>query len=226
MASAQTVALKSANTSAGQMGVWLDLLGYGTSGNSAQPNSSSTTAGDYPSGDIASTNNDWGVYNYSDPGIIYGSTTVTDIPWRTLTKDEWEYLIGRSGKVGLATITIDAATYKGLVLLPDYNEMGGTWTMPDGASFNASVSSYSANTFNGDAWTVLENSGAVFLPVTNFRTETTVDGTDQGWYWTSTGGAGNPGNKSWALKIVSGSVSVVATTRPTGCAVRLVATAF
>lgn len=226
-ASAQTTALMDANTLAGQEGEWLDLLGYGTSGYtaSAQPNSSSTSAGDYPSGDIAETDNEWGYHNYSDPGIKYGTETVTDIPWRTLTKAEWEYLINRSGKVGLATITIDAATYKGMVLLPDYNEMGGTWTMPEGASFNASVSSYSANTFNGDEWTVLENSGAVFLPVTNFRTGTSLDGTDQGWYWTSTGGAGNPGNKSWALKIVSGSVSVVATTRPTGCAVRLVASA-
>ncbi len=226
LASAQMVALKSANTSAGQMGVWLDLLGYGTSGNSAQPNDSITDQDHYPSGNIAETNNDWGVKNYNDPGIIYGSTTVTDIPWRTLTKAEWEYLIGRSGKKGLATITIDAATYKGLVLLPDYNEMGGTWTMPDGASFNADVSSYSANTFTGDEWTVLENSGAVFLPVTNYRNKVSITGPDEGWYWTSTGGAGPGGKLAYALKISEGSVTVTAKNRPHGCAVRLVATAF
>lgn len=229
LASSQTTSLKSANTLAGENGVWLDLFGYGTSGDlaSAQPNSNSTTAGDYPSGNISGSNYDWGVKNYSSPGIIYGSTTVTDIQWRTLTKDEWEYLIdSRPGKVGLATVTIDAISYKGLVLLPDYNEMAGSWSMPDGASFNASVSSYSANTFSSSEWSVLENAGAVFLPVTNNRTGNTVNGTDEGHYWTSTGGAGNPGNKSWALKITAGSVSVVATTRPTGCAVRLVATAF
>lgn len=223
-ASAQTTALKSANTEAGQNAKWLDLLGYGTSGNtpSAQPNSSSTSVSDYPMGDIAETDNEWGYHNYYDPGIIYGSTTVTDIPWRTLTKAEWEYLINRSGKVGLATITIDAATHKGLVLLPDYNEMAGTWTMPEGASFNASVSGYSANTFNGDEWTVLENAGAVFLPVTFYRNGTAVNGDNEGYYWTSTGN----GAASYVLKITDGSVSVVSAVRSRGCAVRLVATAF
>ncbi len=226
LASAQTVALKDNNTQAGQNNVWLDLLGYGTSGelSTAQPNTASTSAGNYPSGNIAGSNNDWGVKIGNT--LKYGSTTVTGVSWRTLTRAEWESLIGRTGKVGLATITIDANTYKGLVLLPDYDQYAGVWTMPEGASFNASVSGFNANTFNASDWSVLENAGAVFLPVTYYRTGTSVSGANEGYYWTSTGGASGAGNPSYALKITSSSVSVVATTRPTGCAVRLVATAF
>ncbi len=220
-ASSQVSALQDANASIG-LGVWVDLLGYGTSGNSAHPNESSTSTGTYPSGDIASTNDDWGEYNSSSPGIAYGSNIVTDIPWSTLTKAEWEYLIGRSGKAGLATITIDGHSHYGLVLLPDEDEDGRTWTKPEGVSFTAGFSSYSLNNYSSTEWSTLEFSGAVFLPVTNFRNGTSIDGIDEGYYWTSTGGAEGRGTPSYALKISAGSVSVVSKSRAHGCAVRLV----
>lgn len=222
LASAQTTALKSLNTHCGQNDAWLDLFGYGTSGNTAQPNEASTSASTYPSNDIATTNNDWGVINWSSPGIIFGQNTVTNIRWRTLTKDEWEYLIGRSGKNGLATITIDGISHKGLVLLPDFTQGGGTWTKPSEVSFTAGFSSYSLNQYTAEQWSVLEFAGAVFLPVTNKRSGTSMSGVDEGYYWTSTGGVGGMGNPSYALKISEGSVSVVSQARPTGCAVRLV----
>ena len=219
--SAQTLALKDLNTRCGQEDVWLDLFGYGTSGNTVHPNDSSTSSAHYPSSNIAATNNDWGVNNWSSPGIIFGQNTVTNIQWRTLTKDEWEYLIGRTGKNGLATITIDGMEYKGLVLLPDATQSGGTWTKPSEVSFTAGFSSYSLNQYTAEQWSVLEYAGAVFLPVTNKRSRITMEGVDEGYYWTSTykGGMGTP---SYALKISEGSVSVVAQSRPTGCAVRLV----
>lgn len=219
-APSQMTALVDANASIG-LGVWVDLLGYGTSGNTAHPNLSETNVSYYPSGDIAGSADDWGVFNSTSPGIIYGSTTVTDISWSTLTKLEWEYLIGRSNKAGLATITIDAIAYEGLVLLPDETESGTPWSMPDGVSFNASFSSYTANSYSASEWSTLENSGAVFLPVTNYRNGKTVTGNHEGYYWTSTGN----GAASYVLKITSSSVSVVSATRSRGCAVRLVARA-
>lgn len=223
-ASSQTTALKDDNAAIG-LGVWVDLLGYGTSGNSAHPNQSSTSAGSYPSGNISGTDNEWGYFNYASPGINYGSVNITDIPWRTLTKDEWEYLIGRSGKAGLATLTLTNRTFMGLVLLPDQTATGSTWSIPDGVSFNAGFSSYTLNSFNAAQWTKLENSGAVFLPVTNYRNGTTIDGEDEGYYWTSTGGASGPGTPSYVLKISAGDVSVTTKSRTHGCAVRLVADA-
>ncbi len=218
-ASSQMTALKDANSSIG-LGVWVDLLGYGTSGNTVHPDQSSTSPAIYPSGDIATTANDWGVFNSTS--IKFGSRTVTDISWSTLTKAEWEYLIGRTGKAGLATITVDGFSYKGLILLPDENQSGRPWSMPEGVSFSASFSSYTVNNYSASAWSTLEYSGAVFLPVTNYRNGTTVSGTDEGYYWTSTG---NNGGSSYALKISAGSVSVVAETLSHGCAVRLVARA-
>ena len=224
-APSQVYSLKSDNASIG-LGVWVDLLGYGTSGNgNKHPNMSSTTASDYTSGDIAGTNFDWGVNNYASPGIIYGASTITDVPWSTLTKTEWEYLVGRSNKAGLATVTIDARSYTGMILLPDLTESGTPWSMPEGVSFTAGFSSYTLNNYNSSQWSTLENAGAVFLPVTYKRNGTTVDGANEGYYWTTTGNAGSPGNKSWAMKIAAGSVTFVPTPRPQGCAVRLVARA-
>jgi hypothetical protein len=221
-APSQVTALKDANASIG-LGVWVDLLGYGTSGyNSKHPNMSATAPNQYVNGDIAGTDYDWGEFNYANPGIIYGATTVNDVPWSTLTKAEWEYLIGRSNKAGLATITIDAQSYKGLVLLPDLTGTGSNWSLPEGASFTAGFSSYSLNNYSSSQWSTLENAGAVFLPVTNYRNGNNVTGIDEGYYWTSTG---NNAGSSWALKIAAGDVNVVAKTLSHGCAVRLVARA-
>ena len=221
-APSQIAALKSDNASIG-LGVWVDLLGYGTSGNNSKhPNMSSTVPTQYVNGDIAGTDYDWGVFNYANPGIIYGATTVTDIPWSTLTKAEWEYLIGRSNKAGLATITIDGMSHKGLVLLPDLTETGYGWSMPEGVSFTSGFSSYTLNNYNASQWSTLENAGAVFLPVTFYRNGNNVTGQDEGYYWTSTG---NNAGSSYALKITAGSVEVIAKTLSHGCAVRLVARA-
>ena len=147
---------------------------------------------------------------------------MTDIPWSTLTKAEWEYLIGRSNKAGLATITIDGMSHKGLVLLPDLTETGSGWSMPESASFTSGFSSYTLNDYDASQWSTLENAGAVFLPVTFYRNGNNVTGQDEGYYWTSTG---NNAGSSYALKITAGSVEVIAKTLSHGCAVRLVARA-
>lgn len=221
----QFTTLGNANIASGlRRNAYFDLFGYGTSGNSAHPNLASTSNDDYPSGTIDGTADEWGHKNYNAPGIKYGSTTVTDIPWSTLTRDEWSFIINnRPGKVGLATITIDGHAYEGLVLLPDYDEYGGEWSMPEGVSFNASISSYTANDYTDSEWAILENNGVVFLPVTSYRLgESSLTDAQMGYYWTSTGGAGTPQNNSYALKINAGSVSVISKVRVHGCAVRLV----
>jgi hypothetical protein len=222
LAPAQFKTLDNANLATGlRRNVFLDLFGYGTSGNTAHPNLASDSTGKYPSGTIDNTDNEWGHKNYAVPGIVFGSTTVTNVPWVTLTKDEWTYIVNRTGKVGLATITIDGKAHQGLILLPDYDEYSGEWSMPEGVSFNASVSSYTANSFPENEWAILENNGAVFLPVTAYRSGTSLSAGNMGYYWTSTGGAGGPQNNSYVLKISEGNVSVISKARSHGCAVRL-----
>ncbi|MBR5436140.1 MAG: hypothetical protein IK120_04675 [Muribaculaceae bacterium] len=69
---------------------WIDLFGWGTSGyNGKNPYMTSTKPSDYGDGDIdiAGTSYDWGVYNKISNGGNQAGL------WRTLTNDEWQYLI-------------------------------------------------------------------------------------------------------------------------------------
>lgn len=204
---------------------WIDLMGYGTSGSSYAPNLHTTTCGDYYNSDIAGTNMDWGRYIKSSPGIYYGSKLVTGENWRTLTNDEWSYLVGRSGKCGLATI---GGAYKGLILLPDYDEVGSIWDyatrLPEGPSFTAgSASGYTTNNLSLDDWAKLEAAGAIFLPVTGTRNDVSVSNSDDGYYWSTNIGTTVLGTqRARNLQITSSSFSTSQTPTYNGCAVRLV----
>ena len=206
-------------------GAWIDLMGYGTSGSSYTPNLHTTESGDYYAADIAGTNMDWGRYIKSAPGIYYGSKLVTGENWRTLTNDEWSYLIGRSGKCGLATI---GGSYRGLILLPDYDEVGSTWDystrLPEGPSFTAgSAGGYTTNNLSFDDWSKLEAAGAIFLPATGVRSGTGVSNTDNGYYWSTNIGTDALGkHRARNLQITSSAFSTSQTTTFSGCAVRLV----
>lgn len=134
-----------------------DLFGWsnGTSNNYGM--STSTTFSDY-SGNFV----DWGTA--INPG---GAAT----PWRTLSKDEWTYLINTRYR---------AANLHGWATVAG---MGGQVLMPDGWT-GSIASSYSA-----DAWAQMEASGAVFLPAAGRRSGTNVnayDLGDLGAYWSST----------------------------------------
>ena len=198
---------------------WIDLFGWGTSGwnsgaNAYQPWSTSDVTEDYYVGGIATNslsgeyaNADWGVYNK----ITNGGNKAGQ--WRTLTKDEWEYLIGRSGKYGMATI---GDIYKGLVLLPD------DWTLPTGLSFTAGYDNvFATNTYTLAQWQTMESAGAVFLPAAGDRYGTDVnDVGTQGYYWS---GTYFNENDAWFLYFLSGFVDMGNGRRNGGLSVRLVA---
>ena len=200
---------------------WIDLFGWGTSGwNSGAaaylPYSSSSSYNDYQVGGV-STNNltgsyanaDWGVYNSAN--IVYGNSASGVSDWRTLTSDEWTYLLNNNPN-GLATVN---GTYYGLVVLPV------SWSLPEGCSFNAGAGSgFSTNTYSLAQWDKMEMAGAIFLPIGGYRNgSTTYSITTEGWYWSST--QQNVG-AAYALKIISSSKSVTSKTRYSGCSVRLV----
>ena len=162
---------------------WIDLFGWGTSGfDSKVPYMTSTTNTAYGNGDadIAGTNYDWGVYNKNDL-----SAPVVD--WRTLTAEEWDYLIftRSSTLVGYATV----AGVKGLVLLED------DWTVcPDTLTFKDVTEStaWTANVYDADQWYQMEAFGAIFLPAAGYRTGATINAYDDddpyavGGYWSTT----------------------------------------
>ena len=131
------------------------LFGWGTGSN---PTNTSTDWRDYPTFD------DWGNH-------IAGG-------WRTLTRDEWRYVIWdrvrADYKRGVATV----CGVPGMVLLPD-NWSGGT--------FHAAFNGWATNVYDTSSWSDMEAAGAVFLPAAGWRYGAGFDvvGT-RGGYWSST----------------------------------------
>lgn len=170
-----------------------DLFGWGTSGYSHgavcyQPWSTSETSSDYYAYGLY-TNNlydqsgmaDWGINPISNGGN-------TPNQWRTLTKDEWNYVFNsRSTNSGIRYAKARVNGVNGVILLPDdwsssYYSLSLT---------NNSGAYYENNpiqiNYGGD-WNVLEQHGAVFLPVTYHREGTTINMSNtlgMGYYWSS-----------------------------------------
>lgn len=116
-----------------------DYGGYFGWGAGSNPTLTSTDYHDYHGYD------DWG--NHID-GI-----------WRTLSIDEWHYVIqdrpNASAKCGVATV----CGVHGMVLLPD-NWNGGT--------FHADFYGWETNVYDASSWTAMEDAGAVFLPAAGY----------------------------------------------------------
>ena len=158
---------------------WIDLFGGGTSGwnsgaNAYQPWSSSEDSDDYISDNSDNANTDWGVYNaISNGGNQPGM-------WRTLTHDEYEYLIysrnNAVNKYGNASVN----GIFGFVILPD------SWTLPAGVSFTPGLNFSAAisNTYNLEEWGLMEYNGAIFFPAAGYRTGINIGDVNYGCsYW-------------------------------------------
>ena len=159
---------------------WIDLFTWGSSGESRQP---------YDSMGDGDTNgwSDWGVYN----AISNGGNTPNR--WRTMTKEEWEYLLNTrvaSTVNGTANSRYAKATVNGvsgLILFPD------SYTHPDGVTQPTNINNanigYTSNSYSDGNWSAMESVGAVFLPVTGSRPygSSYVENLDKGLYWNSSG---------------------------------------
>ena len=151
---------------------WIDLFGWGTSGYSNKyPYMTSITSTDYGNGNnsIAGTNYDWGAYN-----AIYNSKTqTTDAPgtWRTLTKDEWVYLLNTrptASSIRYAKATVCGIV--GLIIVPD------NWsnTYYPLTNVNTASTAYTFNIIGATDWAKMEAAGCVFLPAAGDRNGTSV----------------------------------------------------
>lgn len=154
---------------------WLDLFGWSTSATNFGV-STSTDENDY-SGSFV----DWGT-----------NTIGNDAPntWRTLTYDEWEYLLKTRPNASSLKGVAQVNSVNGLIFLPD------NWTCPAGVSFKSGSHSsdgeyyYAAyQTFTADQWSKLEAAGAVFQPAAGYRDGSNVGSLQfYGFYWSATGG--------------------------------------
>ena len=173
---------------------WIDLFGWGTSGKSMsnygsayQPYSSSVTDSDYgPKGNYNLT----GTYAQGDWGVNMGAG------WRTLSKDEWEYLIftrtvnGGTGNDKSYTLGQQLNGIYVLVIYPD-DYTGSAYT-------------------TGSAWSTFEAAGCVCLPAGADRDGKEMSYTslspigNSGYYWTSTAGP----DDGWAYEFCFGKTNV------------------
>lgn len=149
---------------------WIDLFGWGTGNN---PTLTSTEAADY------ATFVDWGKNPISNAGK-------QAYLWRTLSADEWTYLLIDRPNASSLFVLATVHNVKGLILLPD------GWSAPDGVSLvnpmskgmekmdgyysweNVMHAFFDDNVFSGSKWRKLEEAGAVFFPLAGDRNGTNV----------------------------------------------------
>ena len=203
---------------------WIDLFGWGTSGYDHgavcyEPWSKSTNNSDYYAyGNISGNlytqpgNADWG-YAVTNSGIYLGQ-------WRTLTKDEWYYVLkvrytesgGRFAKAVVNGIN-------GLIILPD------DWNSScyNLSNINNGSAGYNSNTISSVDWEgILEVNGAVFLPAAGNRYNTSLSIVGSaGDYWSS---SYHNNSNAYRLNFTVGKVDAAETShyRCAGFAVRLV----
>ena len=169
-----------------------DLFGWGTSGYNHgavcyQPWSTSTSNSDYYA--YGQYNNnlydgngqaDWG-YN----AIGNGGNAVNS-GWRTLTRDEWDYVISyrnTTSRIRYAKAQVNGVC--GLILLPD-NWNSSYYSL---SNTNSSGIAYEYNKITAEEWSsTLEPHGAVFLPAGGYRNNGAVISAGylgMGLYWSS-----------------------------------------
>ena len=164
----------------------VSLFGWGTSGHPYpqpqilyQPYNTDAAGAYGPAAGVLGGTYDWGYNAIANGGNAEGSG------WRTLTGEEWAYLLGdnlhRQGKWGRATL---GGTHCGLVLLPDHN-----WVLPDGLSFTPG-NGYASNEYTLEQWGAMEAAGAVFLPAVGQRAGSQVyTAGNYAFYWSATNGS-------------------------------------
>ncbi len=165
---------------------WIDLFGYGTGANP-------TLCISYE--DAANYNSfytkfvDWGTN-------AIGSDKADT--WYTPSHTEWTYILYTRPNANKLFACGTVAGVKGLIVLPD------NWTLPEGLTFNPSIehgyvlegesasnwrynnenrNGYTHNTYSAEQWTLMEQAGAIFLPVTGLRWGTKVNDGRAGYYW-------------------------------------------
>ena len=129
--------------------------------------------------------------DYSGPFLDWGTNQIgADAPntCRTLTYDEWYYLLNTRTNAGVLKGVAQVNGVNGLIFLPD------NWTCPAGVTFKSgfhsehSVEAYGQyQIFSADQWSKLESAGAVFLPAAGGRGGSGVSYVQYyGDYWSAT----------------------------------------
>ena len=187
---------------------WIDLFGWSTEEGFSYFGVSTDTAANYYSGNFK----DWGCKRIGKDEANM---------WRTLSLDEWSYLISKRNNcrelVGCALVM----GVKGLILLPD------DWQCPAGVTFKPGFypsedkADYGAHqNIDENEWQALEHAGAIFLPAAGYRAGLDIGNVQiDAFYWSSTA---NEKNKSYYMFFSAGGAEMRTRERYHAHSVRLV----
>lgn len=172
----------------------VDLFGWSTSSTYYGINNS-TTDGDYSGG-------------FREWGDNIGTG------WRTLSKEEWLYLINtRTNATNLRTMAT-VNNVAGLIIMPD------GWTA-NGVNLNI-VTNFTANNISETDWATLQSQGCVFLPAAGYRSGTTLYSVNSNlMYWSSTQHETSATN-AYRFQFSGSAINTPASKRGVGESVRLV----
>jgi len=157
----------------------------------------------YGTGTYADANYDWGVYN----NLTLAGTA--EHMWRTLTKDEWSYLLNDrkvQNELGWAYATVNGVN--GIIMLPD------SWnkTYPAKRASESVAEAYSYSETSTQKWSQMEADGVVFLPKSGKKTCGYEDISEQGvsaYYWSADCYLpASDGSKAWGVIIDNSSYEV------------------
>lgn len=198
----------------------------------------STSSGNYGNGGLSDAlKHDWG------HNAITNGGNQPDV-WRTLTIDEWTWILGPDQNPTPGTNCRESSTVnnvnnarfakgtvnnkQGLIVFPDNYSHPDRVTPP--TNINNRTSNCTGNNYSGDAWTQMEYAGCVFLPLAGWlrREQDGADGNpyndSMGAYWSSS--PESPNNGYERARCVYFTVSAMSLTwgggRSIGLNVRLV----
>lgn len=137
--------------------------------------------------------------------LDWGTAIDNNKTWRTLSSDEWKYVLGTSSeRLGKYKNWVCVNGVYGLVIAPD--------------DFMGTI----ADTYDETSWTTAERDGLVFLPISGYRYGGAQIGlTNAGYYWSSS--SIGPYNQYAGIMCMSStSYGVSETLRRYACCVRLV----
>lgn len=121
-----------------------------------------------------------------------------DQPWRTLTADEWMYILKNRSNASALSGEATVGEKKGMILLPDTSTLTIAQAEAD--------------------WSLAQGRGAVFLPYQGYRDGVDIVQEDEvGYYWTATSA-----DSKQSIYININQKTQVAGNRYIGCSVRLV----
>ena len=155
---------------------WIDLFGWGTATN---PTNYSDNPDDY---------------TFIDWGFVCGLPTGSGKMWRTLTLDEWVYLLSKRPHARRLYAVAYVDKHYGLILLPD------NWKWPKGTWLKTGPKEDQPNWVSAEKWALLEAAGAVFLPSETKRLGTEAQGSaSQCHYWTASPSKKNADEAAYLL---------------------------